>query len=734
MAEAGNSQAPNNRPPLEKGSNGTNSVPQLSSPWVLEIAVPKTNAEDNAPTNTGAATVDLAPTSDGEDIEIISRAEVVLTPLESGSEWSTLAKELLTPEFLTQLGQVLRAQSPLPELVTLQLFHHLLSIYKDKVAAMVQQQGLEAIDTSLPHFKIRGDRPEKSGKSKSGSAKARTLELVFDHGKIKAYLRTSLAKFFDETGIWDEFAKAVGANLIVWIIEDLETQIGTSALHELSASDLHQSVQQSLQNLQTSTLGERIDLLGEIYSQDITSNIVESFGLPSCTLSDLEKLLGLRRRLSRRATSRLDFPAVTTLPTSIPIASSIRAQLRPDLWAQDANRAAVFQYRSKSNPQNYIEHYITNPGDIALLPWEAAEQIINKFGFDTVKLQLIFAARAMEEEEPWKTTFTLRATDIIKLLGWDRNHSTSLPDKRNAIASTAYALSCLLVKSVWIEGYGRRTVDASTPIGRMWDVLIEPHGQFDWVTGKIEKPDEVYITVSPGLWTKNFLNRAGSKAKAALHQFGYLAKDILRIDPYHNELALRLAIQLTLDARIRVRNRNPYDYQVKTLLDEVLVKSQIDPALQDKHRARDLKNRWNSALNLLVSLGWQIEYDPETYPDWLRPGSQAPKPPNWRRKKMIEWLLQAKLTIKPPHPIPELLGRVKEPRPKPKPTPDLPAAIAELTGEQIRQGRERQGWSRKELGGFLNLSADYIGKLERGDRFITPELEKKLRKLLRLAS
>jgi hypothetical protein len=139
------------------------------------------------------------------------------------------------------------------------------------------------------------------------------------------------------------------------------------------------------------------------------------------------------------------------LPTSIPIASSIRAQLRPDLWRQDANdQAAVFQHKSKSNPNNYIEHYITTPGDIEMLPWEAAEQIINKFGFDTVKLQLIFAARTMEEDEPWKSTFTLQATDIIQLMGWDKNHNTSLPEKHNGLRVLHMLyLVCLLNQSGW---------------------------------------------------------------------------------------------------------------------------------------------------------------------------------------------------------------------------------------------------------------------------------------------
>jgi DNA-binding XRE family transcriptional regulator len=639
-------------------------------------------------------------------------------PAEVATHWSKRVREILTPEFLDQLALVLQSRSTLPERVMLHLFEHLLKVYKHKVEVTIQTEGLDAIDTSLAHFKLIHDR-------KKGS---RTLDLVFNDEKIQAYLRQSLREFFSHAGLWAEFAKAIGANWVVWAIENLEKT--EAPVDATSSAEMQQIVIDYLTQPNDPIVQERIEFLGQIYCQDISTKIIEGFHLPTCGLKEIEKLLGLKQRPPSGAERSLDLNPIAVLPTAIPIASSIRAQLRPDLWQRSPDQLAVFQHRSKSNPGNYIEHYITNPGDIALLPWEAAEQIINKFGFDTVKLQLIFAARTMEEDEPWKSTFTVRATDIVHLLGWDRNHSTSLPEKRNAIASTAYALSCLLVKSVWIEGQGRKPVDASTPIGRMWDVLIDAHGQFDWVTGKIDKPDEVYITVSPGLWTKHFLNRAGSKAKEALHQFGYLAKDILKIDPYHNEMALRLAIQLTLDARVRVRNQNPYDYRVSSLLEEVLAKSEIEKALQDKHKARDLKNRWNNALRLLKTLGWQIEFDPVTYPAWLQPESQAVKPEDWRKIKVLDRLLQAKLTIKPPHPIPDLLTKIKEPK-KPKaiePTPHY----AELTGEQIQQGREAIGWSRKELGGFLNLSADYIGKIERGDRMITPELETSLRKLLHL--
>jgi DNA-binding transcriptional regulator YiaG len=662
----------------------------------------RSDEESSTSSNNGSTTMRVVPSAESPH---------------QGLRWAILTEAMLTQDYLTALIATLKDSSSLPDLVTSNLFQHLLKVYRFKVETTIQQQGIDAIDTTLPHFKLIS-RSKQSSKA---------LELALNESKIKTYLKNSLAEFFSHSDFWEEFARAIGTNLVIWAIERLESE---QSITQWTDEQLLVAVNQLLVEPDSTILQERISFFGQIYCQDISKKIIQGFNLPSCSIQEMDKLMGLIRKPPTSTEVSLDLAPIAVVPTSIPIASSIRAQLRPDLWQQDANAQAVFQYRSRSNPSNYIEHYITNPGDIDMLPWEAAEQIINKFGFDTVKLQLIFAAQTMEQDEPWKSTFTLKATDIIHLIGWDKNHSTSLPDKRNTVASAAYALSCLLVKSVWVEGYARKKVDASTPIGRLWDVLIDLHGQIDWVTGKIEKPEEVYITVSPGLWTKHFLNRAGSKAKEALHQFGYLAKDILKIDPYHNETALRLAIQLTLDSRIRIRNQNPYEYKVISLLEEVLPKTEIEKALQDKHKARDLRSRWNKALQLLISLGWEIRFDPESYPEWLRPDSDAPRPDNWRKIKLIERLLQAKLTIMPPHPIPDLLARVKEPK-KSKQIAAV-ATVPELTGAEIRQGRENRKWSRKELGGFLNLSADYVGKLERGDRAITLELEAQLRKLLHL--
>ena len=81
--------------------------------------------------------------------------------------------------------------------------------------------------------------------------------------------------------------------------------------------------------------------------------------------------------------------------------SSINSQTKKqEFWHKNEEGIAVVQHRAKGSPQNYIEHYISTPGDVTLLPWNEAQQIIDEFGCNGVKLHLIFAAYTMEQEEP----------------------------------------------------------------------------------------------------------------------------------------------------------------------------------------------------------------------------------------------------------------------------------------------------------------------------------------------
>ncbi|MBC1239467.1 helix-turn-helix transcriptional regulator [Nostoc sp. 2RC] len=462
----------------------------------------------------------------------------------------------------------------------------------------------------------------------------------------------------------------------------------------------------------------------EAYIEEVAAKIVESFTTVLKNNTEFESILD--NVLSEAVpVVQPQLKTIVPIPSSAVMFSSMEAYTRKDLWQKDTEGIAYLQHRAKGNPNNYIEHYISNPGDITMLPWNEAQQIIDKFGFTTAKLHLIFAAHTMNQEKPWQSTFDLKASDIIQEFGWDKNHKKLKSEKLLEIASTAFALDCLLVKTVWVEGRNKKgEIIGSVPIGRMWNIQIKVSGQFN-LEGKIDNPDEVYITIQPGLWTQDFLNRAGAKSREALYQFGYLAQQVLKIDPYHDELALRLAIYLTLDSRVRLDGK----YRVIELLETAFSKTVIDQARLDFRKAYDLKQRWDNAIILLLELGWLVVFDPETYPEWLRPECKDKKP-----KGYLEKLLSAKLTIKPPAPIPELIASKAKPKAKKEPLRSKAKATPPqntcVTSSQVREARIAKGWTQAKLAGFLGVSQKLVSLIERGERTVNPEIAAQIRTLM----
>jgi DNA-binding XRE family transcriptional regulator len=412
--------------------------------------------------------------------------------------------------------------------------------------------------------------------------------------------------------------------------------------------------------------------------------------------------------------------AIEPIPTGYPMRTSTICQLRHDLWQQDSNGIAFYRQESKRNRKNYIEHYITTEGDITLLPFNEAKQIIDKLGFKTAKLQLIFAAHAMDVDEPWRSEFTLKGTDIIRELGWNNRKDKTQAEQLMEIASTAFALDCLLVKLAWEEGINKKgKTIISLETSRMWNINIRVTGQASLLNGKIEQPNEVYLTVQPGLWTKGFLNRPGWHSKEALYQFGWLAQDVLRINPYHDELALRLAIHLTTESRIHESG----DYRVRTLLEVAQPISEIEAARDKSRNSYDLKQRWDNALKLLMGLGWEITFDEQTYPEWLRPGNKE------RNKRgYFDKLLEAKIRIKPIPAIQARLAKLEHPKKisKPASTPK-PSG---LTASALRQAREAKGWTQTKLAGTLGISKQLVCHFESNRRTPSQELAARIRRVL----
>jgi DNA-binding XRE family transcriptional regulator len=417
----------------------------------------------------------------------------------------------------------------------------------------------------------------------------------------------------------------------------------------------------------------------------------------------------------------------TPTATSAPMVSSLRAQLRKDLWDEDPSGLAFFLHQAKGKSSNIIEHFITNPGDISLLPWDEALQIINKFGTNTAKLHLIFAAHTMRQEKRWESKFTLSANDLIAELGWNKRTDITKAQKLKEIAKLAFALGCLTIQATWVEGRGNNKISCSVQTSRIWETYIDIRSEQLNPKKEINESTDVYITVRPGLWTDAFLNKAGCEAKKALYQFGYLAQDVLKIDPYQDDLALRLGLHLTVESRFHISGT----YKVQTLLEALLPKTVINEALDNRDKAYKLTNRWNHALMALLELSraFQIEFDPVSYPEELRPHSKTRKPRGY-----FEQLLAAKITINPPAPIPELLAAKNQPKVDP-PLKTVKESIVEttiLTGTQIKNARKAKGWSQGQLAGFLGVSQNLVSLIERDKRAVNKKLKTKIGKLLEI--
>lgn len=620
-------------------------------------------------------------------------------------------------ETATQLKNDARIVDSIARQVALDLY----KISEYQIQTIFEKTPQKAKDYEFPQFtKIL----DTQGNLKS-------IKLYVDENKMNQLIeqiKKDLVIRPENEYIWEEGAKEILLSNSASAVEKILQDLGEKRFNNLSSDEAFEILEQYFDAEKTIDFSANLWQFLHICIRHVVKCAAQDLDLPDLTSSELDLILGtgenIQDKLLPVTESRLTDAAIP-IPSFAAFKSAITAQIRKDLWNKDSNGLAYFKHESKSNSKNYIEHYISTPGDIELLPLEQAEQIIDKFGFNTVKLHLIFAAHTMNQDRPWDSKFSLKASDVIKYLGWDKRTDLPVHQKLNEIAKTAFVLDCLLVKSVWIEGRNKKGgIDASTPTGRMWNVVVDPRGEQN-SAGKVEQPKEVYITVQPGLIFHSFLNKAGSQLKEALYQFGYLAQDILRINPYHDELALRLAIHLAMDSRVHTSGK----YRVETLLKHLLPHTDIDTARNDKRKGYDLKQRWDNALKLLETLNWQIRFD-ESYPEWLQPGIKGKKPESARKMKIIEWLLQAKITIQPPEPIPELLATKVKPTPKIQKQIRTPAITTGITSDQIRKGRNAKGWSQRKLAGWLGVSQSLVKMWEKGKRTPSEEMEIKLRELL----
>ncbi|MDZ7963302.1 MAG: helix-turn-helix domain-containing protein [Aulosira sp. DedQUE10] len=287
----------------------------------------------------------------------------------------------------------------------------------------------------------------------------------------------------------------------------------------------------------------------------------------------------------------------------------------------------------------------------------------------------------------------------------------------------------LLIESNWVDNKATgKKVDLSFSISPLWNFDVKLKGTRNILTGNIDEPTEVYIDVSPGPWVKKCLNKEGMQEGNAVHQFGWIVTEILKIDSYRDGLALKVATEILIMSRIKLGHTNQYVRIVGHFLETVENKEKINKAREDFRKAYMLKKRWDKALSLLMEMDWDIDFDSTTYPEWLRPNSKVKKPAGRKIGKIIDLLCKAKITIKPPDSILSLLAV----RAEPKRIKVKKSKERHLTGVQIREARQAKGWNQRYLAAKMKISQSMLAQIELDQRSLKPRIETKLRRFLEI--
>lgn len=468
---------------------------------------------------------------------------------------------------------------------------------------------------------------------------------------------------------WPQLVQELRSNLVMRALQDMERDLGDTVLQSLDWEAFNRMLLQYLGNGDRDRLNARLAQLETFHGQRIAEQIVQSLNLEQQPFSAIKRMLRLGteapRIVSTPEAEEIASGPIAEIPSEFPVVSQEDAngmlyfsdRLQTDLWEADLRNVAFLRYQSRHNRNAYLEHYLTNPSDLVYLPWEMAEQLLQKFGLNATRLHLLFCAFAIQHEQPWHGSFHLDMDDILPLLDGTRPPRMGRATRQNQIAGLAYALSCLLVKMIWGEA---STPMIQTPVAKLWDILIEPQGNLDWSSGRIEQPEAIHLLVRPGLWIEGIVQRSEGRLTTALQYFGRMAGLLLQRQAFTNDLALRLLIYLMLDTRLQASSTNPHEYEVRQLLAIALSGNQPIDELS-LSEAQGLFDQWHQTLAIFAELGWQprpiatlgattratvpnpSHFYLSPYPRWLDPTQEIRKPKGW----VGNWLDQ-RLALYPP--------------------------------------------------------------------------------------
>lgn len=384
--------------------------------------------------------------------------------------------------------------------------------------------------------------------------------------------------------------------------------------------------------------------------------------------------------------------------------------------------------------------------DFAEITYQAKEVIAQQFGEQTLKLHYALAAIAFRQPEAWNQEIKVSVSKLLADFGEDSKKRQYIPknERNKEDKPTRYlpkeeklrqiAHHCHLLKrlEVWVREWRVRSKGIFTvERSNLWDIF--------GITEVIQKGldgnntlIDIEITFRPGLWFEKF---AGNDY---LREFSYLTSEALKLDPYREKMALRLAY-FALFALQQHKNGR---YQTGTLLKRLGYEKEIEEAKTNGVAASNLKRSFDRATNTLESFQYPYKFDYDLdVPEWVDPDKKIKKPQGW-----FEIWLQLHGTLSQPEVLPKRKSEpsktetpaqtsidAKQSQPKPsrksksvkskvKPSSSKPF------GQRVREARLSKGESLRGMAKELNISPSRLSQIE-NDRYphkLQPSLKAKI--------
>lgn len=378
--------------------------------------------------------------------------------------------------------------------------------------------------------------------------------------------------------------------------------------------------------------------------------------------------------------------------------------------------------------------------DFAEVAYQTKEVIAHQFGEQTLKLHYALAAIAFRKPEAWKEEITVSASKLLADFGENKkkrqyitkthreteskiNRYCSKSERLLQIAHQAYLLKRL---EVWVREWRIRHKGIfSLKMSNLWDISsIEKIAQKS-LDGN-DSIIDIEITYSPGSWFEKF---AGHEY---LREFGYLTGETLKLDPYREIMALRIAYFALFALQ---QNKNGY-FQIQTLLTSIGYGKEIETARTDGSAAFNLKRSFDRGIQTLAKFEhpYTFIYD-DGVPEWTRSNSKIKKPRYWFDKwlKCFGTLNQPEIEPKLPknsspnyqdehfkdsrqsNPSDLLRNQTPYPLKKQISIPEAELNTNLLTfGQRIRKARKANRESLRNMAKKVHISPSRLSQIENG--------------------